>query len=233
MRRPARAHGRDRLLQPGPGDHGEVEQAARGGAHALAVVRIDRRVGEHHRAARPPRRRCAARSRVPRITDVGQQRDQRAGVPRPVTAASGTSTNPHTASSPCGVTVCASSLMTSPLTACTATPARRRSGSARRAGRAAAVTNRSVTSAAAASASPPPAAPPPGTPARCRRHAWPAGGRPSRAGTDAGELGGARRNPAAARLRCRRSIARLGGRQAPQAARQARRGAGRVGAGPA
>src|SRR5579875_678234 len=67
---------------------------------------------------------------------------------------SGTSTNPHTASRPCGVTVCARSLMTSPLTVCTGTPARARpvTRSPCRA-RASAVTNSSATGAPHASAS--------------------------------------------------------------------------------
>src|SRR5450755_3187518 len=75
--------------------------------------------------------------------------------PAAISRASGTSTKRHTASSPCGVMVWASSAITSPLTACTAAPPRaaRPASSAQRS-RAGAVTNSSVMVAPELSASP-------------------------------------------------------------------------------
>ena len=73
----------------------------------------------------------------------------------PVSTGSGTSTNRQTARTPCGVTVCASSAMTSPLTTCTAAPWRlARAASPPWRDRAAAVRNNSVTTPSRASASP-------------------------------------------------------------------------------
>src|SRR5690349_2259772 len=71
-----------------------------------------------------------------------------------IKAASGTSTNRQTARIPCGVTVCASSVMTSPLTTCTAAPWRlARAAIPPWRDRAAAVRNNSVTTPSRASAS--------------------------------------------------------------------------------
>ena len=76
------------------------------------------------RRSRPGHRR-RPRSAGPCLRSPGHARSPgrpRGGGAAAVTWLSGTSTNRQTARMPCGVTVCASSAMTSPLTRCTRTP---------------------------------------------------------------------------------------------------------------
>ena len=62
--------------QPHAGDDRQVEEAARAGPDALAVVDVDGGVGEDHRVR--ARRVGGAQhgARVARVPDVGEQRDQ-------------------------------------------------------------------------------------------------------------------------------------------------------------
>ncbi len=65
---------RDGIERAGAAHHRQVEDRARGGAHGLRVVDIDRRLGEHH-GARPGRvGRSQHGTRVPRVADLVQQR---------------------------------------------------------------------------------------------------------------------------------------------------------------
>jgi hypothetical protein len=59
--------------EPGAGHDRQVEEAARAGPHALAVVRVDGSVGEDHGVRARRVGGAQHRARVARVSDIGEQ----------------------------------------------------------------------------------------------------------------------------------------------------------------